>query len=188
MSLSLVRENPIWGYGFGQLRSLVPPNLLVTPGPSACRSFRTDVSAHNTWLDVMGDLGVFGLMLFLSVFVIAIIGFARPRWLHTKELSTTLFVMMLPVLSGSFFLPLLNNKLAWALIGLSAALQVPSAEARWSGLARAMGTAGPAPGALGRGTGRVVRHRSGPVRRAPRSWPPGVRRSVTATRAAARCP
>lgn len=153
VSVSLIRENPVWGYGFGQLRSLVPPNLLVTPGSQRLSEFRTDVSAHNTWLDVMGDLGVFGLMLFLSVFVIAIVGFARPRWLHTKELSTTLFVMMLPVLSGSFFLPLLNNKLAWALIGLSAALQVPSAEARWSGLARAMGTAGPAPGALGRGGG-----------------------------------
>ncbi len=51
----------------------------------------------------------------------------------------TLFVMMLPVLSGSFFLPLLNNKLAWALIGLSAALQVPSKDARWSGLAASMG-------------------------------------------------
>ena len=75
------------------------------------------MSAHNTWLDIVGDLGVIGLILFVSIFVIALVGFVRPRWLQTRELSMTLFVMMLPVLSGSFFLPLLNNKLGWALIG-----------------------------------------------------------------------
>jgi Mrp family chromosome partitioning ATPase len=50
--------------------------------------------------------------------------------------------MMMPVLSSSQFLPLLNNKLAWALIGLSAALQVPSVQARWSGMAGALGPPG----------------------------------------------
>ncbi len=146
VSISLIKQNPVWGYGFGQLRSLVPPNLLLTPGSERLNEFRTDVSAHNTWLDVLGDLGVVGLLLFVSIFVIAIIALLRPRWFQTRELSMTLCVMMLPVLSGSFFLPLLNNKLAWALIGLSAALQVPSMDARWSGLTAAMRRRdGPAP-------------------------------------------
>ncbi len=138
VSIALIKENPIWGYGFGQLRSIVPPNLLLTPGSQRLNEMRPDVSAHNTWLETMGDLGVIGLLLFMSVFVVAILAFLRPRWFQTRELSMTLFVMMLPVLSGSFFLPLLNNKLAWALIGLSAALQVPSKDARWSGLAASM--------------------------------------------------
>ena len=140
-AVALIKENPIFGYGFGQLKTLVPPNLLLTPGSQRLNELRPDVSAHNTWLDIVGDLGVVGLIIFVSIFVIALVGFVRPRWLQTKELSMTLFVMMLPVLSGSFFLPLLNNKLGWALIGLAASLQVPSVTARWSGLTGAMGAA-----------------------------------------------
>jgi Mrp family chromosome partitioning ATPase len=138
VSVNLVLQNPVFGYGLGQLQSLVPPQLLLTPGSQRLNELRPDVSAHNTWLDIMGDLGLIGLIIFVSVLVVAMASLARPRWLQTRELSTTLFVMFLPVLSGSFFLPLLNNKLAWGLIGLSAALQVPSADARWSGLAGAL--------------------------------------------------
>lgn len=142
-ALALIRENPFWGYGFGQLKTLVPPNLLLTPGSQRLNELRPDVSAHNTWLDIVGDLGAIGLILFVAIFVIALVGFARPRWLQTRELSMTLFVMMLPVLVGSFFLPLLNNKLGWALIGLAASLQVPSVQARWSGMAGALGSNAP---------------------------------------------
>lgn len=138
VTIALIRENPLWGYGFGQIKTLVPPNLLLTPGSQRLNELRPDVSAHNTWLDILGDLGIVGMLIFLTVIVVALIGFARPRWLQTRELSMTLFVMMLPVLSGSFFLPLLNNKLGWALIGLSASLQVPSVAARWSGMAAAL--------------------------------------------------
>lgn len=138
VSVNLVRENPVFGYGLGQLQTLVPPNLLLTPGSQRLNELRPDVSAHNTWLDILGDLGIIGLIIFASVYVVSISSLLRPRWLQTRELSTTMFVMMLPVLSGSFFLPLLNNKLAWGLVGLSAALQVPSADARWSGLAGAL--------------------------------------------------
>ena len=134
VSLDLIRENPILGYGLGQLRTIIAPNLLLTPGSQHLTDSRAEVSAHNTWIELAGDLGVVGVVLFLLVVVVALLGFARPRWLQARELSTTLFVMMLPVLSGSMFLPLLNNKLAWALIGLSAALQVPSWGARWTGL------------------------------------------------------
>jgi O-antigen ligase len=134
VSIDLIREQPIVGYGLGQLRTLIAPFLLVTPGSQKLSDSRTEVSAHNTWLDIAGDLGAVGVTLFVTIIVVALVGFIRPRWLQAKELSATLFVMMLPVLSGSMFLPLLNNKLAWALIGLSAALQVPSWGARWTGL------------------------------------------------------
>ncbi len=147
VAIALIKENPFWGYGFGQIKTLVPPNLLLTPGSQRLNELRPDVSAHNTWLDIMGDLGMVGLLIFLSIIGIALIGFVRPRWLQTRELSMTLFVMMLPVLSGSFFLPLLNNKLAWALIGLSASLQVPSVAARWSGMAGALDRTHSPPGA-----------------------------------------
>jgi len=134
VTIDLIAERPIVGWGFGQLRAQIIPNLLVTPGVQLLEDPRADVSSHNTWMDIQGDLGVIGLVLFASIFIVTIWGFARPRWRHTKELSTTLFVMMLPVLSSSNFVPLLNNKLAWSLFGLAAALQVPSWHTRWSGM------------------------------------------------------
>ena len=174
-AVALIKENPILGYGFGQLKTLVPPNLLLTPGSQRLNELRPDVSAHNTWLDIIGDLGFVGLIIFVSIFVIALVGFVRPRWLQTRELSMTLFVMMLPVLSGSFFLPLLNNKLGWALIGLSASLQVPSVKARWSGLTGALGTAGhdgrDRPDAGAAAARRRCRARAAPERGAPANVP-----------------
>ena len=136
-TVSLIRQQPVFGYGFGQLSAKIPQNLAVTPGVQALIDNRQAVSAHNTWLDILGDLGVVGLIVWTSIFVIAVVGFLRPRWRQTKDISTTLAVMMLPVLSSSNFLPLINNKLSWSLIGLAAALQVPSWGTRWRGFAAA---------------------------------------------------
>lgn len=135
VAIPLIKQQPITGYGFGQLRLLIPPQLRVTPGSQQLNETREDVSSHNTYLDTVGDLGLIGLSLFLSVLLVTAIGLIRPRWLQMKEISMTAFVMFLPVLSSSLFLPLLNNKLAWALIGLSASMQVPSWRSRWRGLA-----------------------------------------------------
>lgn len=168
VSIALIKENPLFGHGLGQQGLLVPPRLLLTPGSRELNEMREAVSAHNLWLDTVGDLGLIGLGIFLTVFAVAIIGLLRPQWFHTRELSTTLFVMMLPVLSGSFFLPLFNNKLAWALIGLSAALAVPSASSRWSGIAKAMHGPGAGPGAgSGPGTALVPAGAPPPERIAP---------------------
>ncbi len=133
VAFDLIGDRPVFGYGFGQLRVLIPPNLATTPGVERVSDIREEVSSHNTWIDIAGDIGVVGLIIWTSIFVITMLGFLRPRWSQTKEISTTLAVMMVPVLSGSFLLPLLNNKLAWSLIGLAAALQVPSRRARWRG-------------------------------------------------------
>ena len=124
------------------------------------------MSSHNTWLDITGDLGFTGLILFVVVFVVTMIGFIRPRWAQTKELSTTLAVMMLPVFTSSMFLPLFNNKLAWSLIGLSAALQVPSWGTRWRGYLSAGHQAALPAGTPDRSP-RLVQDRARPRRRDP---------------------
>ncbi len=135
VTIELIKQRPLTGYGFGQIKTHIVSGLLTTPGSKWLMDTRTEVSAHNTWLDVTGDLGLVGLAIFVSVFIVTLWSLLTPRWKEDRELSTTLFVMMLPVLSGSFFLPLLNNKLSWSLIGVAAALQVPSWGARWTGLA-----------------------------------------------------
>ncbi|HTO01703.1 MAG TPA: O-antigen ligase family protein, partial [Microthrixaceae bacterium] len=137
VTVQLIKERPIVGHGFGQIQSMIPDRVLVTPGSKRFNEDREAVSSHNTWMDTWGDLGIIGLTNFVGVFAIAVYCLMRPRWPYTKELSTTILVMLLPVFSSSMFLPLLNNKLAWAVLGLAAAVQVPSVNARWSGLAGA---------------------------------------------------
>jgi O-antigen ligase len=137
VSLDLIGNRPVLGHGFGQFRYDIVDGLAITPGVQQVSEQRDDVSAHNTYLDILGDLGIPGLLAWAAVLAVTFAGFLRPRWPHTKQLSTTLAVMMLPVMSSSMLLPLLNNKLMWSLIGLSAALQVPSWGARWSGFTRA---------------------------------------------------
>jgi O-antigen ligase len=144
VTFNLIRDSPVLGHGLGQVRYKILPNLAETEGVQEVRQTRQDLSAHNTWLDIQGDLGLAGFLIWNSVLVITFVGFLRPRWSQTRELSTTLAVMMVPVMSSGFFLPLINNKLAWSLIGLAAALQVPSWGARWRGFLGAMAPALPA--------------------------------------------
>jgi O-antigen ligase len=133
VTLELIPERPLLGYGGGQIGAEIPTRLPTTPGVEKITDTRDEVSSHNTWLDVTGDYGVIGLAIFVSVYVVMIINLLRPRWRKERNLSTAMLIMMVPVLSGSTLLPLLNNKLAWSIIGLSAALQVPSWGTRYSG-------------------------------------------------------
>ena len=135
VTVPLIEQQPLTGYGLGQLGLFIPPQLRLTPGSQTLEERREGVSSHNTYLDTIGDLGVIGFGMFVSVFAVAVVGLVRPRWRKMRELSTTIAVMFLPVFSSSMFLPLLNNKLAWSLVGLSAALQVRSDSSRWTGLA-----------------------------------------------------
>jgi putative inorganic carbon (hco3(-)) transporter len=135
VTIELIKERPIVGQGFGTLKTAIVDHLATTPGVQRLTETREEVSSHNTWLDITGDMGVIGLLLWISIVVVAILGFLTPRWKQTREISTTLTVMMIPVLVSSMFLPLLNNKVLWSLVGLSAALQVPSWGTRWRGFA-----------------------------------------------------
>ncbi|MCP4435640.1 MAG: hypothetical protein GY812_09125 [Actinomycetia bacterium] len=133
VSVSMIQERPVLGVGLGNLDAQIPSRMPITPGTTKLSDVRDEVSSHNTYLDIAGDLGVIGLVIWASAIVMTVIGLLRPRWKQTKELSGYLFLMFLPVLSGSMFLSLINNKLAWSLIGIAAALQVPSWGTRWKG-------------------------------------------------------
>ena len=79
------------------------------------------------------DLGFIGLFIWSTTIAVTIASLLRPKWKRTKDVSAYLFLMFLPVLTGSMFLTLLANKLAWSIVGLAAALQVPSWGARYKG-------------------------------------------------------
>lgn len=130
-TIDLLERAPIFGHGFGQVRKLIPDALLVTPGSQLLDDPRVDVAAHNTWLEIMGDLGIIGVLMFAVIFIVPVIGFLTPQWKSARTLSTVLFVMMMPLYVSFMFLSLLNNKMAWTLVGLAAAMQVPAAMSRW---------------------------------------------------------
>ena len=133
VTAELISERPILGHGQRQINGKIPGMLATTPGTVANADKRAEVTSHNTWLDYLGNLGVIGFSMYASIIVVTAISFLRPRWKQTKEISGYLFLMMLPVLSGSMFLDLSNNKLAWSLIGLAGILQVPSWGRRYRG-------------------------------------------------------
>lgn len=127
----IIRDRPLFGQGPGQTAIEIPQRQLITPGVENINEKRTAVSSHNTWLDLFADSGLVGLSLYGLSFAVAIVSLMRPRWPYMSDLSTTVLVMFAPVFTASFFLPLLNNKMAWSLAGLAASLAVSSKTARW---------------------------------------------------------
>ena len=133
VAVRMISEEPLVGQGLGQLAAEIPDRLATTPGSTILADTRDKVAAHNTWLDIAGDLGVVGLSIWAVVIALTVAALLSPRWRQTRELSIYLLLMFVPVLTGSMFLALANNKLAWSIIGLAAALQVPSWGNRYKG-------------------------------------------------------
>lgn len=150
----IIADRPLIGLGPGQAGIEIPQRQLITPGVRNINEKRKSVSSHNTWMDLAADSGLIGVTLFALSFGVAAYSLVRPRWPYMSDVSTTILVMFAPVLTGSMFLPLLNNKMAWSLAGLAAALSVPSRASRWPD--RVLRAAGPDAGgrrAVARGTG-----------------------------------
>lgn len=133
VTIELIREQPVIGHGHRQINQMIPGLLATTPGTEKHSDTRESLTSHNTWLDVLGNLGVVGFLMFAFTVVVTILGLLRPRWSQTKEISGYLLLMFLPVLTGSMFLDMQNNKLGWSVIGLAGILQVPSWGVRYRG-------------------------------------------------------
>jgi O-antigen ligase len=133
VAVELIEEQPVIGHGHHQIQEMIPSLLATTPGTEKHSDTRDSVSSHNTWLDLLGNLGLIGFLMFAFIVVVTVLGLLRPRWKQTKEVSGYLLVMFLPVLTGSMFLDLQNNKLGWSVIGLAGVLQVPSWGVRYRG-------------------------------------------------------
>ncbi len=133
VSVELIEQQPVIGHGHFQIAKMIPGLLATTPGTETHSDKRDTVGAHNTWLDLLGDLGFIGFCIFVFIAAVTVVGLLRPRWKQTKEVSGYLFLMFLPALSGSMFLDLQNNKLWWSVVGLAGVLQVPSWGVRYRG-------------------------------------------------------
>jgi O-antigen ligase len=126
----MVEDSPTNGIGAGnfQISSI---HYLLEPGALQRTDFIVDEPkvAHNIYLQVLAELGVVGLALFLAVIVFSLSCALRAAWAF-RDLADTrmeligrgLFVATLAMLAADFFLSEQFSKQLWLLLALGPAL------------------------------------------------------------------
>ena len=127
----MVEDKPIVGVGSGNFNVSSIHYLLVKPGAIERDEFIVDTPkvAHNSYLQVLAELGIVGLTLFLCI-----IGFAlscalkAARWFgrvgdtQMEIVSRAMVVALVGILVADFFITEQYGKQLWILLGLGPAL------------------------------------------------------------------
>jgi putative inorganic carbon (HCO3(-)) transporter len=122
----MVRGAPLQGVGAGNF-PIVSIHYLIAPGALLRDDFivQTPKVAHNTYLEVLAELGIVGLTLFLIVIVFAIgcaVRAARyAAWREDREidiLARALVVALASLLAANFFISREYSKQLWLLLAL----------------------------------------------------------------------
>jgi len=127
----MVEDKPVTGVGSGNFNVSSIHYLLVSPGAIERDEFIVDHPkvAHNSYLQVLAELGVVGLTLFLSI-----IGFAMhcalkaARWFgrvgdtQMEIVARASVVALVGILAADFFITEQYGKQLWLLLGLGPAL------------------------------------------------------------------
>jgi O-antigen ligase len=123
-------DHPVLGVGAGNF-PLVAPEYSTAPInlPSAHLVVDTPKVAHNTYLGVLADLGLVGLIAFVAVVLGALLlarrsalAFARLGQIELELLSRAVFVGLVGMLAAFVFLSGEYEKQLWLLLGLAVAL------------------------------------------------------------------
>jgi O-antigen ligase len=134
----MVKSSPTNGIGVGnfQVSSI---HFLLEPGALQRDEFIVDEPkvAHNMYLEVLAELGVVGLALFVAVlgFSIACVAgairqFAKTGDSRMEALSRALMVAIISLLSANFFISAQFSKQLWLLLALGPALLALAREAQ----------------------------------------------------------
>ncbi|MGH2925290.1 MAG: O-antigen ligase family protein [Solirubrobacterales bacterium] len=127
----MVEAHPVRGVGAGNFRDVSGQYLLVEPGAITASDQIIDEPhfAHNVYLEVLAELGVVGLALFMAL-VGAAIGtgiraarrFGRAGEADMELLSRAVVVALVSLLAMDFFLSDQFSKQLWLLLALCPAL------------------------------------------------------------------
>ena len=131
VGLRMVRAHPIVGVGSGNYAVAEPHYLLTSPGLIKYTDFiiKTPYPAHNIYLQVLVEMGVIGLALFLAVIVLSIhaavkavrmFGASGDRSLEI--LGRALVIAIVGMLAADFFVSDNYSKQLWLLLALGPAL------------------------------------------------------------------
>ncbi len=143
VGLRMVKANPVVGVGSGNYMIAEPHYLLVAPGEIKATDFIIDnpYPAHNIYLEVLAEMGVIGLALFLSVIVLSIRAAVKAVKLFNARgdrsleiLGRALVLAIVGILAADFFVSDQYSKQLWLLLAmgpvlLALARRSPGAEA-----------------------------------------------------------
>jgi O-antigen ligase len=131
VGLRMVRANPVGGVGVGNFENAAP-DFALRPGRIQLPDliFSTDPKvAHNTYLQVLTEMGVPGLLLFLGVIVGSLACALRAARLWAQRQDVTMeafaravFLALLGTLVADFFISVMYSKLLWLLLALGPAM------------------------------------------------------------------
>jgi O-antigen ligase len=126
----MVSAHPVRGVGSGNFQLTSGHYLLIRPGAVKYDYFiRYPKVAHNTYLQVLAELGFVGLGLFLAIiaFALACAWRAARKFMQAGDrdmelLTRGLILAMIGLLSADFFISAEYSKQLWLLLGLGPAL------------------------------------------------------------------
>lgn len=127
----MVEANPGHGVGAGNFNVASIHYLLVEPGAVARSGFIVDqpAVAHNVYLEILAELGIPGLTMFLLIALIAVAAAVRAANVFAscgedglELIARAVAISLCSILAADFFLAAEYGKLLWLLIGLGPAL------------------------------------------------------------------
>lgn len=127
----MVEDNPTLGVGVGNFNVSSVHYLLVEPGAIQRSSFIVDTPAvaHNIYLEILSELGIPGLTLFLLICVISIAtairaarAFERLDEEGLEIIARAVAVALCSMLAADFFLAAEFSKLLWLLLSFGPAI------------------------------------------------------------------
>jgi len=141
----MVEAHPVRGVGIGNYTTS-SIHYLLQPGPLQRDEFIVDTPkvAHNTYLQVLAELGVIGEVLFLSIVGFSLLCVLRAARIFERLKDTTMellsrgmLVALAGVLAADFFISDQFSKQLWLLLGLGPALlAIANASERGAGVLR----------------------------------------------------
>jgi O-antigen ligase len=131
VGMRMVRANPIIGVGSGNYTVAEPHYVLLSPGalPATDYVIETPYPAHNIYLEIVAEMGVIGLALFLSVVVMSIGAAAKAVRIFTARgdrsmeiLGRALVLAITGMLAADFFVSDEYSKQLWMLLAMGPVL------------------------------------------------------------------
>ncbi len=132
VGMRMVRAHPVTGIGLGNFQN-TSVHYLLRPGEITRSEFFVDQPkvAHNTFLQILAELGFPGLILFLLIVGFSLRAGLRAAWafdrsgdLRMELLARGLVISLCGLLAADFFLTANYSKQLWLLLGLCPALLV----------------------------------------------------------------
>jgi O-antigen ligase len=131
MGWRMTKDHPVTGVGVGNFR-VESADYLIQPGAVVRDEYILDTPlvAHNIYLQVLSELGVVGLTLFVLILclslrsmLVAAREFARQGSLASEILARSLLIAVVGLLAADFFSSQFLSKQLWLLLAIGPALQ-----------------------------------------------------------------